>query len=214
MSRAPLLQLVLRSQRGFSLLEVIVVTVIFSILAGIAVSTGFASLQRSRVDAVAMELAGWLNGIHANTTASTFNVAVTCTATFRGAAAYPAASEFTAGMLVFEVDNSADCSPVAANFKIPGNAAGTFLIASPATIKYNLRGNTLVGVATDATSNNMSGLVTNRDIKIFMKNTLILRCIRINFLLGLTSIGSNSAANGVASDCATSSVGSYANEKF
>ena len=195
------------------------VAAIVGVLAGLVVSTGWASLRRSRVDAIALEMAGWLNGIHANTTSATTNVNVACEVTFAGSATYPNASEFKAGSTVFTLSNgsnSTDCSPTALSFKIPANAIGIYEIASPSPIKFNLRGNVLVGTASNASQNNMSGSATSQqDIKIYMQGQRLLRCIRINYLLGTASIGANSNASAVKeATCATSTFGGFANEKF
>ena len=209
----------LKTKGGFSLVEVIIVTAIVGVLAGLVVSTGWASLRRSRVDAIALEMAGWLNGIHANTTSATTNVNVACEVTFAGSATYPNASEFKAGSTVFTLSNgsnSTDCSPTALSFKIPANAIGIYEIASPSPIKFNLRGNVLVGTASNASQNNMSGSATSQqDIKIYMQGQRLLRCVRINYLLGTASIGANSNASAVTeATCATSTFGGFANEKF
>ena len=194
------------------------VTAIIAVLAGLVVSTGWASLRRSRVDAIALEMAGWLNGIHANTTSATSNVNVACEVTFAGSATYPNASEFKAGSTVFTLSNgsnSTDCSPTALSFKIPANAIGIYEIASPSPIKFNLRGNVLVGTASNASQNNMSGSATSvQDIKIYMRGQKLLRCVRVNYLLGTASIGANSNASSVGDTCETSSFGGFANEKF
>ena len=195
------------------------VTAIIAVLAGLVVSTGWASLRRSRVDAIALEMAGWLNGIHANTTSATSNVNVACEVTFAGSATYPNASEFKAGSTVFTLSNgsnSTDCSPTALSFKIPANAIGIYEIASPSPIKFNLRGNVLVGTASNASQNNMSGSATSvQDIKIYMRGQKLLRCVRVNYLLGTASIGANSNASAVKeATCETSSFGGFANEKF
>ena len=209
----------LKTKGGFSLVEVIIVTAIVGVLAGLVVSTGWASLRRSRVDAIALEMAGWLNGIHANTTSATTNVNVACEVTFAGSATYPNASEFKAGSTVFTLSNgsnSTDCSPTALSFKIPANAIGVYEIASPSPIKFNLRGNVLVGSASDANRNNMSGSSSSQqDIKIYMQGQRLLRCVRINYLLGTASIGANSNASTVKeATCETSTFGGFANEKF
>ena len=208
-----------RSRAGFSLVEVIMVTAIIAVLAGLVVSTGWASLRRARVDAIALEMAGWLNGIHANTTSATSNVNVACEVTFAGSATYPNASEFKAGSTVFTVSNgsnSTDCSPTALSFKIPANAIGVYEIASPSPIKFNLRGNVLVGSASNANQNNMSGSSGSvQDIKIYMQGQKLLRCVRINYLLGTASIGANSNASAVKeATCEASTFGGFANEKF
>jgi prepilin-type N-terminal cleavage/methylation domain-containing protein len=209
----------LKTRGGFSLVEVIMVTAIIAVLAGLVVSTGWASLRRSRVDAIALEMAGWLNGIHANTTSATSNVNVACEVTFAGSATYPNASEFKAGSTVFTVSNgsnSTDCSPTALSFKIPANAIGVYEIASPSPIKFNLRGNVLVGRASNANQNNMSGSSGSvQDIKIYMQGQKLLRCVRINYLLGTASIGANSNASAVKeATCEASTFGGFANEKF
>ena len=208
-----------KARDGFTIVEVIMVTAIIAVLAGLVVSTGWASLRRSRVDAIALEMAGWLNGIHANTTSATSNVNVACEVTFAGSATYPNASEFKAGSTVFTLSNgsnSTDCSPTALSFKIPANAIGIYEIASPSPIKFNLRGNVLVGTASNASQNNMSGSATSvQDIKIYMRGQKLLRCVRVNYLLGTASIGANSNASAVKeATCETSSFGGFANEKF
>ena len=203
------------NRQAFSLIEVIIVVSIMVFLAALAINTGFQSLRRSRVDAVAMEMAGWINSVYANTTnINSNNANVTCVATFRGAAVYPAASSFPAGQQDFTLDNPAACSRVFPVFRVPDNAAGVFQIASPPTITFNLRGNALVGTANDATNNNMSGLVVNRDIKILMNDTRLLRCVRINYLLGTASIGANSDAALVTNDCASTAYGGFVSERF
>ena len=207
-----------KARDGFTIVEVIMVTAIIAVLAGLVVSTGWASLRRSRVDAIALEMAGWLNGIHANTTSATSNVNVACEVTFAGSATYPNASEFKAGSTVFTLSNgsnSTDCSPTALSFKIPANAIGDYGIASPSPIKFNLRGNVLVGTASNASQNNMSGSATSvQDIKIYMRGQKLLRCVRVNYLLGTASIGANSNASSVGDTCETSSFGGFATEKF
>ena len=211
-------KILFKTRDGFTIVEVIMVTAIVAVLSGLVVSNGWASLRRARVDAIALEMAGWLNGIHANTTAATSNVNVACEVTFAGSATYPNASEFKAGSTVFSVSNgsnSTDCSPTALSFEIPANAIGVYRIASPSPIKFNLRGNVLVGTASDADQNNMSGSAASpQDIKIFMRGQRLLRCVRINYLLGTASIGANSNASWVGDKCATSSFGGFANEKF
>ena len=204
-----------RRRNAFSLLEIMIVVSILAILTALSLNAGFASLRRSRVDAVAMEMAGWLNGIHANNSnAAINNVNVTCVATFTGQAAYPGGNSFSAGQEVFTLNNPDDCSPIVRSFRIPDNANGTFLIASPAIVTFNLRGNALVGNAAAANANNISGLNTELDIKIFMQGTTLLRCVRINYLLGLTSVGANSNAATVDDDCATTAFGSFVHERF
>ena len=207
-----------KARDGFTIVEVIMVTAIIAVLSGLVVSTGWASLRRSRVDAIALEMAGWLNGIHANTTSATSNVNVACEVTFAGSATYPNASVFKAGSTVFTLSNgsnSTDCSPTALSFKIPANAIGVYEIASPSPIKFNLRGNVLVGTASNASQNNMSGSATSvQDIKIYMRGQKLLRCVRVNYLLGTASIGANSNASSVGDTCETSSFGGFANEKF
>ena len=212
-------KILFKTRDGFTIVEVIMVTAIIAVLAGLVVSTGWASLRRARVDAIALEMAGWLNGIHANTTAATSNVNVACEVTFAGSATYPNASEFKAGSTVFTVSNgsnSTDCSPTALSFKIPANAIGVYEIASPSPIKFNLRGNVLVGSASNANQNNMSGSSGSvQDIKIYMQGQKLLRCVRINYLLGTASIGANSNASAVKeATCEASTFGGFANEKF
>ena len=204
-----------RGRSAFTLLEIMVVVSILGVLSALAIGEGLASLRRSRVDAVAMELSGWLNAIHANdSTVAGSNANVTCVATFAGQAVYPNASSFSAGQEVFTLNDPADCSPVVRSFRIPDNANGTFLIASPTPITFNLRGNAFIGDPAVDNNNNMSGLNVNRDIKILMQGTRLLRCIRINYLLGLTSVGANSSAALVTDDCASTAFGAVASERF
>mgnify|MGYP006278336937 CR=1 FL=1 len=210
-------------QQGFTLVELIVVIAIIGLLSGVVFSVGISSWQRSRANAVAIGIAAWLNTIHANTTASTSNANVTCAVTFAGNAAYPAANSFHSGSIVFTVSNGSsatnradatDCQPIYPSFAVPDDLPGTYQIASPTPIIYNLRGNVLVGDAASASTSNLSGLASNRDIKVYASDSRLLRCIRINFLLGLTTIGSKAGASGVNDNCESNSFGSFVSEKF
>ena len=219
--------LALARTAGFTLLEVLLVVAIIGILSAIVVYNGIASLNRSRVNSVALNLAGWLNSIHANsTTIASANAQVFCVVDFKFQGTSPALgqasdpSTFRSGDTVFTVtsrvkDNNGnivdgdarDCSPIEKSFKIPDNLPDRFIITSPTPLIYNLRGNIFVGDPTVNTANNVTGKERTADIKVFIPkgnprfpNLGYLRCLRINFWLGDISIGDHNPAT-IGSPC-------------
>jgi len=181
---------------AFSILELIIVVGLVGVVAAIGISQANRSLQRSKVNEIALELAGWFESLKTNTT-----VDVSCQATFRGTPGQTTA--FSSGTILYAIESNrqantealADKAPSCTNyiqsFRLGLSAiSGNFLIDSPQSFQFTRRG-TLI--AADA-----------NDIRIFFQiepNSFLLRCLRPSLLLGSFRIGSNSAAADTNATC-------------
>jgi prepilin-type N-terminal cleavage/methylation domain-containing protein len=175
--------------KAFTLFELMIVASIIGIIAGLAVPEAFRSLQRSKVNEVALELAGWLESLKVNSTAD-----VSCVATFNQAMA----QSFRGGSVLYSISSiqqtgsnvilAPPCTSYIQDFKISlSDISGLFRIVSPASFRFTRRGNV---IAPD-----------NGDIKIFLVGSTYMRCLRFQSLLGTISIGENNQAASEASAC-------------
>ena len=181
---------------AFSMLELIIVVSLVGMVAAIGISEANRSLQRSKVNEIALELAGWFESLKTNTT-----VDVSCQATFRGTPGQ--ANAFSSRDILYVIESNRQANTAALADKAPSctnyiqsfrlglsNISGNFLIDSPASFQFTRRG-TLI--AADA-----------NDIRIFFQiapNSFLLRCLRPSLLLGSFRIGSNSAATNTDATC-------------
>jgi prepilin-type N-terminal cleavage/methylation domain-containing protein len=202
---------------AFTLLELMIVVSIMAVIAGLVVESGHRSLERARIDAVAVDMAGWLIAMHANNSSATnFNAATACYVDFTGAGTADAETAITVSFgpdgssstyprstPVFSIrdgtvngvlGSSKSCSNPVRFFSLPDNATGAYEIRAYSPIIYSVRGS--VAIADNAT-----GSDDGNDIKIFRPGSRLLRCVRIYYSTGAIRIGSNSNADNIDAAC-------------
>jgi len=180
---------------GFTLLELIIAIAIITLISAVSFDASSRSLNRSRVNAVAIELAAWFQTIRTSGVDTAF-----CSVIFNPdqvtldqAPTKAAASiVFSRGNRVYSVE-PAGCSGQP-NFPIPDSVGGnTFTIWSNPLFQFTQRGNVI---------QTASNTVVGNDIRILMVGTRLLRCVRTFDSVGLFRIGSNSDVADVTADCA------------
>ena len=195
----------LRRRAAFTVLEILVVVGILGILSSVIIASGSKSLQRSKINAVAVELAGWLTAIRAKNSSG-------CYVDYVGATAAPLEVSRTATdpgvtfasgaeVLKFRVDTdcadpSSDSSGAKAPFRLPANVGGGYTLRLYDPIIFSPRG-------TIAMADNATNETGTNYIKIFHAGSGLLRCIRIRYWTGIIEIGSNSNATAIANNCSS-----------
>jgi prepilin-type N-terminal cleavage/methylation domain-containing protein len=182
--------------KGFTLLELIIAIAIITLISAVSFDASSRSLNRSRVNAVAIELAAWMQTIRTSGVDTAY-----CSVIFNPdqvtlalAPARPAASlVFSRGNRVYSVE-PAGCSGQP-DFRVPDSVGGnTFTIWSNPLFQFTQRGNVI---------QTASNSVVRNDVRILMGGTRLLRCVRTFDAIGLFRIGSNNSdAAGVDADCA------------
>ena len=192
----------LRRRAAFTVLEILVVVGILGILSSVIIASGSKSLQRSKINAVAVELAGWLTAIRAKnengcyvdyvgTTNKSNNVLPPKQINPSGL--------FSSGAQVLTFRTPADCSdPSGAQvgFRLPANVGGGYTLRLYDPIIFSPRG-------TIAMADNATNETGTNYIKIFHAGSGLLRCIRIRYWTGIIEIGSNSNATAIANNCSS-----------
>ena len=190
----------LRRRAAFTVLEILVVVGILGILSSVIIASGSKSLQRSKINAVAVELAGWLTAIRAKnengcyvdyvgTTNKSNNVLPPKQINPSGL--------FSSGAQVLTFRTPADCSdPSGAQvgFRLPANVGGGYTLRLYDPIIFSPRG-------TIAMADNATNETGTNYIKIFHAGSGLLRCIRIRYWTGIIEIGSNSNADKIDNVC-------------
>ena len=190
----------LRRRAAFTVLEILVVVGILGILSSVIIASGSKSLQRSKINAVAVELAGWLTAIRAKnengcyvdyvgTTNKSNNVLPPKQINPSGL--------FSSGAQVLTFRTPADCSdPSGAQvgFRLPANVGGGYRLRLYDPIIFSPRG-------TIAMADNATNETGPNYIRIFHAGSGLLRCIRIRYWTGIIEIGSNSNAGNIGNDC-------------
>ncbi len=206
-----------KAVRAFTLLELMIVVSIMAVIAGLVVESGQRSLERARIDAVAVDMAGWLIAMHANNSSATnFNAATACFVDFTGAGAANAitaitvsfgpdgsSSTYPRGTPVFSIrdgtvngvfGSGTSCSNPVRSFSLPDSATGAYEIRAFSPIIYSVRGSVAI-------ANNINGFANANDIKIYRADSRLLRCVRIYYSTGTIRIGSNSNADNIDAEC-------------
>ena len=189
----------LRRRAAFTVLEILVVVGILGVLFSVIIASGSKSLQRSKINAVAVELAGWLTAIRAQNENGCYVDYVGTTNRFNSVRSTPINPPrlFSSGAQVFTFRTPADCSdPSGAQvgFRLPANVGGGYRLRLYDPIVFSPRGTTaMADNATNETGPNY--------IKIFHANSRLLRCIRISYWTGIIEIGSNSDAGSIDNLC-------------
>jgi type II secretory pathway pseudopilin PulG len=184
---------------AFTLLELMIAASVIGLVAGLAIPEAFRSLQRSKINAIALELAGWLENLRSHSTS-----VYLCEAVFNSTATQP----LSGGTILYSLSSSTQ-SGIQANTKISSQASqcdtnigqifridssgdsSRFMVNSPDYLWFTRRGDLSVD--------------TETDIKIFLVGSSYLRCLRFQYLLGTVSIGSNNQATSVSSACSDDS---------
>jgi prepilin-type N-terminal cleavage/methylation domain-containing protein len=181
---------------GFTLLELIIAIAIITLISAVSFDASSRSLNRSRVNAVAVELAAWMQTIRTSGADTAFCSVIfnPDQVTLAQAPASAAASRvFSRGNRVYSVE-PAGCSGQQ-DFRVPDSVGGnTFTIWSSPLFQFTQRGNIIQTAANDT--------AVRHDIRILMGGTRLLRCVRTFDSIGLFRIGSNSDAGDVDADCA------------
>ena len=189
--------------RAFTLIELMIVVSIIGLVAALTVPEANRSLQRSKLNEVALELAGWFESMKINSTSD-----VTCKASFQKDTTQP----FGIGSVLYAVSSvqqadmakanltSPPCTQYLQDFRVSlSGISGGIMVYSPAAFQFTRRGNL---IATDGAG---AVITDNLDIRIFLVESSYLRCLRPNVLLGNFRIGSNSNATSVNDTCAENS---------
>lgn len=180
---------------GFTLLEVIIAIAIITLISAVSFDASSRSLNRSRVNALAIELAAWMQTIRTSGVDTAYCSVIfnPDQVTLAQAPARAAASlVFSRGNRVYSVE-PAGCSGQP-DFRVPDSVGGnTFTIWSNPLFQFTQRGNVI---------QTASNSVVRNDVRILMRGTGLLRCVRTFDAIGLFRIGSNSDAGDVDADCA------------
>jgi len=180
---------------AFTLLEVLVAVAILGVLSSVVIASGSQSLQRSKINAVAVELAGWLAAIRAKNENGCYvdYVGTTTTPNTVLTTVIAPAATFSAGAEVFRFRTAADCADPsgASTFRLPANVGVGYTLRLYDPIIFSQRGTT--AMADNATIDLDK---TTNYIKILHAGSRLLRCIRINYWTGIVEIGSNSTPTG------------------
>jgi len=198
----------IRRKAAFTVLEILVVVGILGVLSSVIIASGSKSLQRSKINAVAVELAGWLTAIRAKnengcyvdyvgTTNTPLPTAVSTTPKITGTLSSGAAV-YKFRTTTTDPDSTKNCSdPSGAqvSFRLPANVGGGYRLRLFDPIIFSPRGTT--AMANNATKE-------TDYIRIFHAGSGLLRCIRIRYWTGIIEIGSNSNATAIATDDCTS----------
>ena len=189
----------IRSKAAFTVLEILVVVGVLGILSSVIIASGSKSLQRSKINAVAVELAGWLTAIRAKNENGCYVDYVGTTN--RSNSVRPnqinPSGLFSSGAQVFTFRTPADCSdPSGAQvgFRLPANVGGGYRLRLYDPIIFSPRG-------TIAMADNATNETGPNYIRIFHAGSGLLRCIRIRYWTGIIEIGSNSNAGNIGNDC-------------
>lgn len=203
-----------KKEGAFTLLELMIALSLMAVVAGLALDAGDKSLERARIDSVAIDMAGWLIAMHANNSDSTnADAAPACYVDFQGAGvidsttastnSFGPAGAYSNLVSVFSIRNGTvngvrgsaqSCSNPVRSFLLPENATGTYQIRAFSPIVFSIRG-------TVAIASNSTGNTDANDIKIYRAGSRLLRCVRIYYSTGTVRIGSNGDAANIDAQC-------------
>lgn len=165
-----------RRPEGFTLTELMLVVVLIGILGAVLIPLGVTSWRRERLNAVVIELAGWLEEISRNPERNGTACRVTVDTGSR-----------TPGSRLARVEpTSCSANPT---FNIPATfGADNFNVgASQATWDFTPRGAISSG--------------TDVQIRLAITGQVPVRCVRLSGTLGLIRLGRNDGSSDVSTNC-------------
>jgi prepilin-type N-terminal cleavage/methylation domain-containing protein len=173
-----------RRTGGFTLAELLITVAVIGILSAVAVNVlGVREWQRSRVNAVAMELNGWLEAVRRSALKGTGCRVTIQTASAAAAGAVIASAAPVTNAAVTVPNTCMSQQPL----RILSNAGNdVFAISSdPATFTFTPRG-TARGLS--------NGTENDLEIRIALNGGLPMRCVQLTSPLGVVRIGYNDTA--------------------
>ncbi len=195
---------IVRQLAAFTIIEILVVIAILAVISSLAFASGSRSLERSKINAVAVELAGWLTAIHANNDSDNSEASAGCYVDYVAVTDNSATTvsttaidhTFSAGDVVFKIRDDMQCFAASSSFRMPSNVGSGYQMRLYSPIISSVRG-TMALAGNDVAASNDS------DIKIYNANSGLLRCIRVYYLIATVEIGSKSNAGSLDDQCSS-----------
>lgn len=175
-----------RQCAGFTLPELLVITVILGVIGAVGIGGFFFLVRRARVQSVALEVAGWLENVRNGAADEVIanNLAGGCVVTFD-------IGNRTAGQQIAAVD--ADCTLPESNLRVPPGVqqdSVNLAVVGSNPVTFTPRGMWI----DNAGAPGQSFVLT-----ISLNNALPVRCVRLSPVLGTVEIGR--PANSAVANC-------------
>jgi Tfp pilus assembly protein FimT len=177
---------------GFTLTELLVLVATIALLSAAAISASGDSWRRERLNAVAIDLAGWLDTIRRTSIRGNACLVTVSGGNLGGGATLATASQIVGAQAI--ANNCLARQPLQIGAPIDGSTTFTITPGGSTRFKFTPRG-TVNAAAADT---QLTGPVV---IAISLAGSSgPLRCVRISEGLGLISIGSNDSSSGTCPD--------------
>ncbi len=177
---------------GFTLMELMAILATVGLFCSIGISASGDSWRRERVNAVAIELAGWLDTVRRASTKGN-----ACQVTISGGTLPAGATLATATQIVTAQSIASTClasQPLAISDSLGNSTSFTVAPGGSTSFKFTPRG------TVNAAGSNTQ-LTSPIVIAISLEGSAgPLRCVRISEGLGLISIGSSNSSSGTCPD--------------
>lgn len=185
---------------GFTMIELTVVVVIVGILSAVGLSASGNEWRRERVNAVATELAGWLEAVRRTSLKGNACQVTISGGNLAGGATLATASELIAGTAIANPTIANNCltgQPMQISETL-GSSTYTIVPGGATSFKFTPRGTV-----------NAAAANTQLTAPVVIQISLAgsggpMRCVRISEGLGLISVGASNSSGG---DCPESSYG-------